>query len=590
MHLRTMVRSMPEDALLRTNNARSRMEKLLYYNEMPARYDIAYFSMEIGLSERLPTFAGGLGMLAADIMRSCADTGTAATCVTVRWQHGYQRQTLQSDGAVAHQEYSWDPATEGLMPLQEHVVVHIDSRPVHVGAWVLPLQGTHGTVPVYFLDTDLPVNAPEDRMITNTLYSGDQEMRIKQELVLGIGGIRLLRALGVQDVGTYHMNEGHCAFLTLELLRERAFNDDAVRAMCAFTTHTPVAAGHDVFPYDLATRIAGDALPWHIQRLAGEDALSMTLLAMNLSHYTCGVSALHGEVARTMLQNSSIDAITNGIHHPTWASPEMQTLFDAHLSGWRERPELLAHAHVLPSDDLLHAHAAAKQRLIEEIHHRTGQSLDPHTLLMVEARRLVPYKQHELLYAHEDRLRAVGHDRLQVAHSSNSFPGDVYAAEVIARIHERSIRFGSALPIVYLPQYDPFLAKLLVAGADVWLNTPIRLKEASGTSGMKAALNGTINLSTLDGWWAEAYARDPESGWRIGPERTVTNEEGMRTVDAEDLYTQLELEVLPCFADAARWAERMKRSIALAAHFNTHRCVQEYRERAWSLQASSNPL
>jgi alpha-glucan phosphorylase-like protein len=446
-------------------------------------------------------------------------------------------------------------------------MVHIEGRTVHVGGWMLELHGEKGVVPVYFLETDLPVNHPEDRAITRNLYGGDQAMRLKQEMVLGIGGIR--------------MNEGHCAFLTLELLKERGYNDDAVRASCAFTTHTPVAAGHDVFPYDLAHRLMGDMVPWHITKLAGASSLSMTLLAMNLSHYTCGVSALHGSVARSMLGNSAIDHITNGIHHPTWISPEMETLFDAHFPGWKNRPELLAHAHVLPEDDLLTAHRAAKLRLIEAIRERTGRTLDPEKLIAVEARRIVPYKQHELLYADETRLRQVGDGQLQIVHSGNSFPGDLFSESVISHLHERAARFGDALPVVYVPHYDPAIAKLLVAGADIWLNTPMRLKEASGTSGMKAALNGTLNVSTLDGWWAEAYAADPESGWRIGPERDIASEDEMRKLDAEDLYTQFELEILPCFADHVKWAERMKRSIALAAQFNTHRCIREYAAKAW---------
>lgn len=548
---------------------------------MPRHLDVAYFSMEIGLTERLPTFAGGLGMLAADLMRSCADLDTAAACITMRWQHGYQKQTPNGDGTVRHEEYSWDPAAEGLTPLTQHVIVHVEGRAVHVGGWMLELHGAKGVVPIYFLDTDLPVNHPEDRAITRNLYGGDQAMRITQELILGVGGVRMLRALGVSDVGTYHMNEGHCAFLTLELLKEREFNDDAVRASCAFTTHTPVAAGHDVFPYDLANRIVGDMLPWHIKKLAGEQSLSMTLLAMNLSHYTCGVSALHGGVARAMCGNDAIDHITNGIHHPTWASPEMHALFDAHFPGWQDRPELLAHAHILPDEDLRTAHKAAKIRLIDAIRERTGRTLDPNKLIAVEARRLVPYKQHELLYGDENRLLQVGAGKLQIVHSGNSYPGDAYAAEVIRHVHERGNRFGDALPTVYVPHYDPAFAKLLVAGADVWLNTPMRLKEASGTSGMKAALNGTVNVSTLDGWWAEAYAQDPESGWRIGPERDIADEDQMRKLDAEDLYTQLELEVLPSFADPAKWADRMKRSIALAATFNTHRCIREYERKAW---------
>ena len=235
----------------------------------------------------------------------------------------------------------------------------------------------------------------------------------------------------------------------------------------------------------------------------------------------------------------------------------------------------------LPDADLLAAHNDAKLSLIEAIRERTGRSLDPDKLIAVEARRLVPYKQHELLYGDENRLRDVGNGKLQIVHSGNSYPGDAYAAELIRHLHERDQRFDGAVTVTYVPHYDPAFAKLLVSGADVWLNTPMRLKEASGTSGMKAALNGTVNVSTLDGWWAEAYAQDPESGWRIGPEREIADEDEMRKLDAEDLYTQLELEVLPCFADKAKWADRMKRAIALAATFNTHRCIREYEERAW---------
>lgn len=552
-----------------------------YSARMPQQLDVAYCTMEIGLSSAIPTFAGGLGMLAADIVRSCGDTGVSAACVTIRWRHGYPKQTLQPDGKILHEEYAWDPIAAGLREIPTRVTVHLEDRDVTVGAWILDLRGATATVPIIFLDTNLPENTQEDRMITRTLYDGGQDMRIKQEAILGIGGIRMLRALGYDQVGTYHMNEGHCAFLTLELLKERAFNDDAVRQSCAFTTHTPVPAGHDRFPYDLARRILGDTLPWHIQKLAGEESLSMTHLAMNLSRFTCGVSQIHRDVARAMLGNDAIGGITNGIHHPTWASPDMQRLFDTHLPGWRENPAALAAAANIPTDTLRATHDTAKNRLLAEINRRTGRTLDPATLLIVEARRLVPYKQPELLYDNEERLRHIGDGRLQIVHSSNSFFGDGFASHVIAHLADRGARFGDVLPVVYLPQYDPDLAALLVAGADVWLNTPVRRQEASGTSGMKAALNGTVNVSILDGWWAEAYAMDPESGWRIGPEHAAGTDDEMKRVDAEDLYTQLELEILPTFADPEAWAARMKRSIALIAQFNTHRCVAEYRAMAW---------
>ena len=257
--------------------------------------------MEIGLESRMPTFAGGLGMLAADIMRSAADTGVAAACVTVCWQHGYMRQTLHTNGTQRYEPVSWNPS-QILRKIPEQVTVQCEGRAVHIGAWIYDLEGkgqgptAKGTkIPVIFLDTDLPENAPEDRQITSHLYGGDGAMRLKQEIVLGIGGVKMLRAMGFGDIGTFHMNEGHAAFLTLELLREHNWNNDDVKRSCAFTTHTPIPAGHDVFDYDLAFKIAGDQLPWHIREIAGKDRLSMTELAIRMSRYTCGVSQVHGE-------------------------------------------------------------------------------------------------------------------------------------------------------------------------------------------------------------------------------------------------------------------------------------------------------
>lgn len=543
---------------------------------------VAYFSMEIGLESEIPTYAGGLGMLAADLMRSCADKKVPAVCVSVCWQHGYMRQQINKDGTQQYEQRTWKPE-EHMTRLPETIVVQAEGRDIHVGAWRYDITSDGHTVPVIFLDTNLEENDAQDREITKYLYGGDGAMRLKQEIVLGIGGIRMLRALGYEDVGTYHMNEGHAAFLTLELLKERDFSNDAVKKSCAFTTHTPVPAGHDVFDYDLAWKVVGDMLPWHIKELAGQDRLSMTLLAMHLSRYTCGVSEVHGQVSRGMFPNEPIDTITNGIHHPTWASPEMSALFDKHVPDWRKNPSVLSSAETaLPDSELEAAHRSAKERLIDHVNKHSAIQFDTDTLTIASARRVVSYKRPELLYENLLRLKEVACGKLQMIHAGNAHPDDQFGQDVIKRLIERSSALKDCIKIVYLPDYNPDLAKLLVSGADVWLNTPMRLHEASGTSGMKASLNGLLNLSTLDGWWIEGYEMDPDAGWRIGPLARALPPHEHRKTDAEDIYTQLQYKVIPEYYERHnKWVQRMKKSIALLAEFNTHRCIDDYLEKAW---------
>lgn len=546
--------------------------------------DVAYFTMEIGLESAIPTYAGGLGMLAADLMRSAADLGLNAMCVTGCWQYGYLHQQLQSDGSQFYEEVQWDPAKK-LQKLKETVRVNIEGHDVVVGGWKLDLKGDCGTIPILFLTTNVADNSADDQAIMKTLYGGDQAMRIKQELVLGVGGVRMLRALGYSDVKNFHLNEGHCAFLTLELLRERGFKDEQVRPSCAFTTHTPVKAGHDIFGYDLAHNICGDLLPWHIQKIAGDDALSMTSLAMNLSHDTFGVSRIHGHVSRELLSNPAVQYITNGVHHVNWASPEMQSLFDRFIPDWRHNPALLqAHSRDLPDEEVWQAHQSAKRRLIDLVNAQAGVQFDPNRLTIVSARRIVPYKRPELLYTNMERLKEVAQGKIQIIHAGNAHPHDEFSQDVIRHIIERARELKGTVNIAYLPNYNPDLAHALVAGADVWLNTPTRLLEASGTSGMKACLNGTLNLSTLDGWWVEGYEKDPESGWRIGPLAQALTAEDTRIMDAEDLYTELQYQVIPEYEypDHKRWIRRMKRAIGLLGTFNTHEAVKKYKALAWT--------
>src|SRR3989344_322419 len=542
---------------------------------MKKNLKIAYFSMEIGIRSEMPTYAGGLGMLAGDIMRSCADMGLNAACITMCWQHGYMKQKIYPDGSQSYTDRHWNPV-DFMKKVDETITVTVEGRDVKVGAWMYELEGMEKTVPVFFLDTNIEGNQPGDREITKYLYGGDGAMRLKQEVVLGIGGVRMLRALGYEHVGTYHMNEGHAALLTLELLRERGYEDDAVRPNCAFTTHTPVKAGHDVFAYDLAKRVLGEMLPWHIQKLAGQEQLSMTELAMSLSHYTCGVSKIHGEVAQQMFPGREIDYITNGIHHLTWAHPALAKVFDQYCAGWQKDPSILAkNCRQIDDAALWQAHQIAKKALIKEVNKHTVVKFETDVLTIASARRIVPYKRPELIYENLVRLKEVASGKVQIIHAGNAHPEDVFAQEVIKHMIQRSSELKDYVKIVYLANYDLELAKMLTAGADLWLNTPMRLHEASGTSGMKACLNGVLNLSTLDGWWIEAYALDPEAGWRIGPLVQVTDLEENLKLDAEDVYTQLQYEVIPeyYYQDRVRWIRRMKRAIGLLGYFNTQRCV-----------------
>lgn len=547
---------------------------------------VAYFTMEIGLNAQMPTYAGGLGMLAGDLMHSCADLEVPAACITICWKHGYMRQHINPDGTQNYSDTDWNPK-DFMKKRKETVVVQVEGRDVTVGCWEFQIKGMgkgKGMVPVFFLDTDLPENDEQDRYITNHLYGGDGFMRLKQEVVLGIGGVKMLRALGYSEIGTFHMNEGHAAFLTLELLRERNWDNEAVKKSCAFTTHTPVKAGHDAFPYDMAYHVAGDQLPWHIREIAGQDQLSMTHLAMNMSHYTCGVSKIHGAVSRKMFPNYDIDTITNGVHHVTWVSPHMEKLFDKQCMGWKGDPKILTDTiNDINDNDVWKAHQKAKKDLIDYVNQFTDVPFDTQHLTIATARRVVSYKRPELLYTNLERLQEVCCGRIQIIHAGNAHPSDEFGQAVIQRMIQRSKKLKDCVKIVYLENYNPDIAKLMVGGADIWLNTPTRLHEASGTSGMKACLNGVLNLSTLDGWWAEAYGRDYESGWRIGPFAGALPPEENVKVDAEDLYTQLQYEVIPeyYYNDKKRWVRRMKNAIGLIGYFNTHRCIQEYLEKAW---------
>jgi len=561
---------------------------------------IAYFSMEIALDPAMPTYSGGLGVLAGDTIRSAADLKLPMVAVTLLYRRGYFTQGLDANGWQTELPADWD-VQEYCRELPARVQVNIEDRTIYLRAWQHTIKGVTGhEVPVFLLDADLPENSEWDRALTHRLYGGDSHYRLCQEVILGIGGVRTLRALGYHEVRRFHMNEGHAALLGLELLDERArwfhrdrFNHEDVqpiRQQCVFTTHTPVPAGHDRFPIEHVERVLRrhDLFDMHeVFCCAGE--LNMTYLALNLSHYVNGVAKKHGEVSQQMLQPKDafhqyqIDHITNGVHLATWASPAFAALFDQHVPGWRQDNASLRGALNIPKDQVWQAHTAAKEQLIQEINRRSSAGFDPATFTLAFARRAATYKRAHLLLTDPRRLKRIASQAgaLQIVYAGKAHPQDEQGKQLIQQIIRASTSLQPEIKLVYLDNYDWELGRLLVAGADVWLNTPQVPLEASGTSGMKAALNGVPSLSVLDGWWLEGCI-EHVTGWAIGDKESVNPGVEDRD-DAASLYQQLEQIVLPTFYQQRDdWLRIMRHAIALnASHFNTQRMVQEYVLKAY---------
>jgi len=481
-----------------------------------------------------------------------------------------------------------------LLPIK--TLVTIEDRDVKIQAWLYRVKSpTGGEVPVLFLDTDIPGNADEDRSLTDELYGGDQEYRLKQEIVLGLGGARILDALGF-TVRKYHMNEGHASLLTLELLNrsrrpvedtwdERAsWDTHRVTEQCVFTTHTPVKAGHDRFPYDMVERILGEVVPFVLlKELAGKDMLNMTMLAMNLSRFVNGVAKKHGEVSRNLFPGFEIHAITNGIHPFTWTSPYFVSLYNKYLPGWANEPELLVRVDNIPDEEIWDAHCGAKAYLFQYITESTGEVFDPDVLTVGFGRRAAAYKRGDLIFSDLKRLLIIGKGRLQLVFGGKAHPKDNPGKELIQRIVQQIKALKGQIKAVYLENYNMDVAARLIPGVDLWLNNPLRPLEASGTSGMKAALNGVPNFSILDGWWIEGHI-EGVTGWAIGPEPTDSPvQENHSEEDVFDLYDKLENVILPLYyEDRTGWIKVMKNAIGKNAYyFNTHAMMRRYVTEAY---------
>jgi starch phosphorylase len=553
---------------------------------------IAYFSMEVAVDPRMPTYGGGLGVLAGDTLRSAADMRIPMVAVSLLPAKGYFDQQLDDGGNQREAPVLWEPSRFARR-VPATVEVRIEGRPVRVGAWRYDITGTTGyTVPLLLLDCRVEGNTQADSELTDWLYGGDKRYRLAQEIILGIGGVRMLRALGYRQVERYHLNEGHAALLTLELLRESEnhgaiqWDFNGIRSRCVFTTHTPVPAGHDQFAYDLVERVLGEPVPGDVLRmLGGADRLNMTLLALNLSSYINGVARRHGEVSQAMFPGYAIDSITNGVHSATWTEESFQSLFDRYIPSWVNDPSSLRHAVSIPGEEIWNAHAAAKQKLIDAINRRMQTTFCPDVLTIGFARRATQYKRAELIFTDPERLRALSRSAgpIQMVFAGKAHPLDFGGKDAIRRVIEAARQLRDDVKVVYLANYDLDLAKLLTAGSDIWLNTPLRPLEASGTSGMKAAHNGVPSLSVLDGWWVEGHI-EGVTGWSVGGRPGVLNSaENIDAADAADLYNKLGTVVVPTFYEnREQWTNIMRQTIAFnASFFNTHRMVQQYAAHAY---------
>jgi starch phosphorylase len=556
---------------------------------------IAYFSMEIGLEASIPTYSGGLGVLAGDTIRAAADLKVPMVAVTLLHRKGYFYQRLDANGWQREEPVEW-VVEDFLEEMPQRTSVTLEGRTVQLRSWRYEVSGIGGfKVPVYFLDTDLPENSEWDRTLTHFLYGGDQYYRLCQEVILGIGGVRMLRALGYKNIERFHMNEGHASLLTLELLDEETKKAgrksitqediEAVRAKCVFTTHTPVPAGHDKFPLKLVDQVLGRREVFDMKEIfCCDNLLNMTYLALNLSHYINGVAKKHAEVSKLMFAGYTIDAITNGVHIATWAAKPFQELYDRYIPGWRQDNFSLRYALSIPKGEIWEAHTRAKKRLIFYVNRETNIGMDVDVLTIGFARRATLYKRGDLLFQDIERLKTISSKTglFQVIYAGKAHPQDQGGKELIRRIFQAKEALQRNVKVVYLENYDIQLGKMLTSGVDLWLNTPQPPLEASGTSGMKAAINGVPSLSVLDGWWIEGHI-EGITGWSIGENGRGMDESSDRSQDAAALYDKLERVIIPLFYhDRDRFLDVMRHSIALnGSFFNTHRMIQEYVLKAY---------
>ena len=549
--------------------------------------------MDVAIDSDIPTYSGGLGILAGDMLRSAADLGVPMVAVTLLHRKGYFDQRLDAQGNQLESPSSWSPESR-LEVLSPQVSITIEERKVAVRAWQYLFRGVTGcVVPLLFLDTHLEENDPQDRALTDHLYGGDERYRLCQEAILGYGGVAMLRVLDHSSIRVFHMNEGHSAFVSLALLEQHAdgqppigvseIDMEAVRRQCVFTTHTPVPAGHDRFNIDLVRQVLGEgraAALAQMQVMNGD--LNMTELALRLSGFVNGVSLRHGEVSRVMFPAYNVAAITNGVHAVAWTSAPFCALYDRAIREWRRDNCYLRYAIGIPLHEIRQAHAQAKKELFQQVRRLTGLHLDESVFTLGFARRATAYKRADLLFSDLERLQHIAHHAgpLQLIYAGKAHPRDEGGKAIIRRIFEAAAALANNVRVVYLENYNMALGRLLCSGVDVWLNTPLRPQEASGTSGMKAALNGVPSFSVLDGWWIEGQL-EGVTGWSIGE---PNGPEYDSQTEVRSLYDKLERVILPLYYKAPdKFADVMRSAIAVnGSFFNTQRVMFQYIRNAYA--------
>ena len=570
-----------------------------------AASQVCYVSMEFGLHESLRLYSGGLGVLAGDHIRSASDLGVPLVGVSLLYKQGYFRQVIeQARQLAAYPTADWSRTPVTPMTDEDgdqlQIEVPVGERSVTLAVWRLMV----GRNPLYLLDADTDGNAHHDRQLTASLYGGDHKMRIEQELLLGLGAVRVMRALGI-DPGVYHLNEGHCAFVVHQLAADAMAKGatweeglEQARQRCVSTTHTPVPAGPDRFDTDLVDEAMS---PWRESLGVSADAfmdlgrvhpgtfretMCMTVIALRGSRAANGVAELHGHVSREMWKDlyggdaasTRIGHITNGVHPIFWMAPEARGLFDDHLPGWRVRvwdPAVWAGVDGISDEELLRMRDALRGRLVDLVRARTGAAFEKDRLTIGFARRFAPYKRGWLVLSQPERLKAILDQGVQLVFAGKAHPRDEAGKDIVSQVVRFAEKEGFRDAVTLIEDYDIAIGRVLTSGADVWLNNPRRPMEASGTSGQKVCLNGGLNLSVLDGWWPEGF--DGTNGWAIGEGKTAENDAVADMADAESLYATLEQAVLPEWKDRSQWLKRVRSCMKTCNPlFSSHRMVRDY--------------
>ena len=548
---------------------------------MKTKFNIAYFSAEIGISSSLPTYSGGLGVLAGDHIKAAGDIGLNMCAITLLYREGYFKQRIDEDGIQTETYPRFDPDPL-LKKMDLKFTLRLRDRDVWVQVYRFDYMGQGGhIIPLFFLDTDVEENYDDDRNITLRLYSGDKDHRILQEAILGFGGTKLLDELGQNEIEPFHMNEGHCSFLVLDLLDKYNGDVEKVKSKCHFTTHTPVAAGHDHFAESRVKKLLKGLLPEDLElpSLVNNGRLHMTELGLYFSRTANGVSKLHGTIAQNQFSWKNIGYITNGVHHSYWMGSPFKRVFDEYLPHWRTNPNALLEIEKVPDEVLLNAHQVRKEYLLGFANSQVTKALDGNTLTIGFARRAATYKRAQLLFNNLDKLESIGAGKIQVVFSGKAHPNDSEGKEIIRQIVESSKSMFGQVKIIFLENYNMWLGRMITSGVDVWLNTPLRPNEASGTSGMKATLNGVPNLSVLDGWWAEG-CKDGVNGWSVGDPDFPDDEK-----DANHLYSVLENHVIPVYYNnKEKWESIMKEAIKTGVEFTADRMIKEYNQKYYQVK------